>query len=863
MCFVGVYLGWPRSASNQAGSNFFGDASEPLFSIYSKTTEKADNKIVERWQRDALGILIFVSLHVAFRTVLMRQLKLQTGLFSIVVAILVTISIQDLRPRTRGDSDFYLQNIYQLLASSNIYDSLTPPSPVITPPPFSPPQYAVWVNSLWLLSLAISLTSALFATLLQQWTHRYVTITQRIQFSPPKRARIRAFFADGIDKLHLPWVIEALPILLHLSLSLFLAGLLIFLFNVNQTAFNSVAGWVALFAGVYACITFMPIFRYDSPFYAPLSSTAWFFYAGTLFAVFRILAFLPGIRGSIHDLKDRYHEWVLGGVEKAAEDTASDWSSKVDCRVLEWTIDTLCEDDATERFLAAIPGFCDSQAVETRLPSLLQAKIRQVMGGFLDRTFSSESVSELTKVGRLTICLNAAHAALGPLGVSRILSNVFDGRWRDAPRSIEMAYALRRWCKNREEWIALTARSIVARIIAEQRRDNRWIALVEDQFRVPDRVLRDNIPYGDSALLVVLLHVTRNLFHSVVPPWDSNILRLLSQFDIRNTLPQLQQDFCALWNEIVREAQNRQPYSVPVFILKEIRHLYITLHEGTYSAPAGFSASTAHGDDILWDPMSYPLCNIASHTPVPLPQIYVSSVPYTAPYLDTALAHMSHFTGVTGHDESRSSAPNWNSTDQPQAESSFSDVLDRPQHSNSSPQRSVSFESQPPSITSRNIAAGTIQGDPDISTSSLTHPIPQPVSSGGSASQRSEELTIASSPVVSDSALPNIPMSTVGQNSPVDLPLNSESPHIQSEDITRTPGSPSSSSPSAYSPSQLASDLDTQIDGSHAATTAQHDTRDVDSSALMEALWHTCTSGSDAFERTSLPGDHRRDSNQS
>lgn len=68
MCFVGIYLGWPCSASNQAGSNF-SDGSEPLFSIYSKTAEKADNKIAERWQRDALGILIFVSLHVAFRTV--------------------------------------------------------------------------------------------------------------------------------------------------------------------------------------------------------------------------------------------------------------------------------------------------------------------------------------------------------------------------------------------------------------------------------------------------------------------------------------------------------------------------------------------------------------------------------------------------------------------------------------------------------------------------------------------------------------------------------------------------------------------------------------------------------------------------
>ena len=73
-------------------------------------------------------------------------------------------------------------------------------------------------------------------------------------------------------------------------------------------------------------------------------------------------------------------------------------------------------------------------------------------------------------------------------------------------------------------------------MVAVQRRDGRWIALVKDRFRLPDRVLRDTIPNGDSVLLVILLHVTRKLFLSFVPPWDTNILRVLSQCD---TLPRL------------------------------------------------------------------------------------------------------------------------------------------------------------------------------------------------------------------------------------------------------------------------------------------------------------------------------------
>ena len=39
----------------------FGDSSGPLFSIYSRAAEDEDNKMLERWQKDADGILIFVS----------------------------------------------------------------------------------------------------------------------------------------------------------------------------------------------------------------------------------------------------------------------------------------------------------------------------------------------------------------------------------------------------------------------------------------------------------------------------------------------------------------------------------------------------------------------------------------------------------------------------------------------------------------------------------------------------------------------------------------------------------------------------------------------------------------------------------
>jgi hypothetical protein len=56
----------PSSASNQPlqpgqGESNFGDSSGPIFSMYSKLAGEEDDEMVDRWQKDADGILIFVS----------------------------------------------------------------------------------------------------------------------------------------------------------------------------------------------------------------------------------------------------------------------------------------------------------------------------------------------------------------------------------------------------------------------------------------------------------------------------------------------------------------------------------------------------------------------------------------------------------------------------------------------------------------------------------------------------------------------------------------------------------------------------------------------------------------------------------
>ena len=83
---------------------------------------------------------------------------------------------------------------------------------------------------------------------------------------------MRAFFASGVDKMYVPLVVEGLPVMLHLSVFLFFSGLVIFLLNVNHSVYLAVICWIGFFAAVYGCITFMPMFWSDSPYFTPLSS---------------------------------------------------------------------------------------------------------------------------------------------------------------------------------------------------------------------------------------------------------------------------------------------------------------------------------------------------------------------------------------------------------------------------------------------------------------------------------------------------------------------------------------------------------------------------------------------------------------
>ncbi|KAH9960914.1 hypothetical protein BC827DRAFT_1132445, partial [Russula dissimulans] len=219
--------------------------------MYLSRAERFDKEQSESWKGNADGILVF------------------TGLFSATVAGFITEGYKSLSPDSGDETVLILVRISEQLAglSNGTHVSAVDPA-ALTGSSFSPSASAFWLNVLWFASLVTSLTCALLATLLQQWARRYLHRTQRHD-SPRTRARIRAFFAEGADKFRLSTVVEALPALLHVSVFLFFAGLVIFLFDVNRSIAFGILSLVAICGLSYTVFTIFPILFHDSPFQTP------------------------------------------------------------------------------------------------------------------------------------------------------------------------------------------------------------------------------------------------------------------------------------------------------------------------------------------------------------------------------------------------------------------------------------------------------------------------------------------------------------------------------------------------------------------------------------------------------------------
>ncbi|KAJ7486896.1 hypothetical protein FB451DRAFT_952077, partial [Mycena latifolia] len=79
----------------------------------------------------------------------------------------------------------------------------------------------------------------------------------------------------GIRRFGMHTVVDLIPMLLHASLTLFLAGLIAFLFPINYILTGLMSWILVLFVALYTTMTILPIISLNCPYHAPFSSLAW------------------------------------------------------------------------------------------------------------------------------------------------------------------------------------------------------------------------------------------------------------------------------------------------------------------------------------------------------------------------------------------------------------------------------------------------------------------------------------------------------------------------------------------------------------------------------------------------------------
>ncbi|KAG8802429.1 hypothetical protein FRC17_006415, partial [Serendipita sp. 399] len=188
----------------------------------------------------------------------------QAGLFSAVTTGLIIETYKNLKPDPESQTEKLLRAIFQRQGDpSGHYEP-------VNPDPFSPSGEAVFTNALFFTSLSFSLFAALGALLVKQWT-RKVFLSIKKQSSPRERAREHFQKRQGIDDWGIPETIALVPMLLHIALGCFFAGLIVWLRSLHQLLYiliSVISGIAFLF---YIAAAIIPAFEANAPFRWPVS----------------------------------------------------------------------------------------------------------------------------------------------------------------------------------------------------------------------------------------------------------------------------------------------------------------------------------------------------------------------------------------------------------------------------------------------------------------------------------------------------------------------------------------------------------------------------------------------------------------
>ncbi|KAI0087131.1 hypothetical protein BDY19DRAFT_893639, partial [Irpex rosettiformis] len=230
------------------------------WTIISDATTQYDEQTIADWKDDLANLLVF------------------SGLFSSVIAGFTVDSYKWLQQSSGPDPFLQVQLLAQISAqlssfsvSSGFVNSTTqPPAPTGLQDTTSASQVHlnVRINTLWFVSLGISLISSLLAIMVQQWLRGYrlpghLTIRERV--------RLRQYRYQGLLDWGVPQIISSLSVLLQISLILFLSGLCYLLSSLDKTVAKSFIALVGVALATYSAFIILPIAFRRCPYKNPIA----------------------------------------------------------------------------------------------------------------------------------------------------------------------------------------------------------------------------------------------------------------------------------------------------------------------------------------------------------------------------------------------------------------------------------------------------------------------------------------------------------------------------------------------------------------------------------------------------------------
>jgi len=171
---------------------------------------------------------------------------------------------------------FRKSTLLSAIVATFLLDSYTrlPPGGLGDGPSPPPAASLVWVNIMWLMSFVLSITSTLFATLALHWARRFSQL-HRIPNTSRDRTCIRSFSCCGTLRYDVHHAVSMIVMFLHLSLFLFLVGLVVFFFTINKLVAIVLSMVVGLFGMIYLIMTILACIDRDCPYHTPMSGAWW------------------------------------------------------------------------------------------------------------------------------------------------------------------------------------------------------------------------------------------------------------------------------------------------------------------------------------------------------------------------------------------------------------------------------------------------------------------------------------------------------------------------------------------------------------------------------------------------------------